>query len=1443
MSEFSKLHMSINTALRGAGGGGGGSPRQPIESPDSLRSIAYARIVDLVGEGEIVGFSDQTNPLSCVYLNETPVANGDGSLNFRNIQIDSRVGTQTQDPLPDFNGVESENLVGVELRQETPWVRSLTNTNIDSVRLRLSAPVMTKQNATNGDINGSYVAYKIEVQTDGGTFNTKLQSAFSGKATSKYERTHRIQLPKANNGWTIRVTRITPNSTSSLEQNATYVESYTEIIEAKLRMPMSALVSLIVDAEQFNNIPSRAYHLKGRIIRVPSNYDPDARTYSGVWDGTFQSRYSNNPAWVFYDMALNDRYGLGHLIPVGLMDKWALYRIAQYCDGMVDDGKGGQEPRFTCNIVLQAQNDALRVMQDLATVFRGIIYASGGAVTAVGDMPEDSWDTYTPANVIDGRFVYSGSNRKVRHTVALVSWSDMSDFGRAKVEYVEDQDGIARYGIQQTEIIAVGCTSQGQAHRWGRYLLATERYETDSVTFDVGLGGKVTAPGKIIKIADPLRQGMRRGGRIRGAIANGVEVDLLPSSVVVGDSLIVTLPDGTSEMRTINQMTGNFIYVNSNFSAIPVAQSVWAVESVGIPLQEYRVIGVAEIKGDMIGYNITAIEHESGKFAYADTGVLIDSTPIPGTPSTVVPPPTGLQVTHRDVADQNTAIKVVNLSWNAVNVASSYNVLWRQSEGSWVDLGTTGFNNIDINGVLPGGFEVQVMAINSLGVRSVPAFGGPYDIPPVGTPPGYVEQINNNISQEIIDRLNGDAEAIATAAADATAKADAAREAAIAYADVIGAQVADIIGADEWVTGKDYPEGDLVKHNGTLYRALRDNNSVEPGASGSGNDWQAVGNYDSLGEAVAAAVSMSTTNASDIAAQAQELDAVVARMPTGTGTLATQATVAAEQTARVDADNALGLRVNTIEVRMPTGTDQLANEARVVSAEQASVTRDNALGQSVDAVSAKLPADGGQAASEASVTAYNQASVARDNALGQRVDSVQAGIGTSNPNLLTNPSFEKGVTSWLGDTASLTPLAQLQYGAFGVFASTPGVAKTVYQEFSSPNLNAPYWLGADVFRNSATGSVRVVLAAYNGSTLVASSLAQSDGSKTAVWQRIVTSLQVPSGATRLVASLVSENTDQPSGVRRAKLEVAGAVTPYSDDVGQSATSSAVTTLQADVTTLNGQVQANAQAITSVSARTISSPNLLPNGGFENGTVGWNQLNGLAVASNGYWGRILSGGTPTNAAQDIYSDPFPVGGNFPYTFSGDALLVATSSAAQLMFDILYYDSSNTLVGYVPGPARAASFNFDAQDTARGLYKVTGTSPANAVTVRVRMRWASNGATIQAIGFRQMKFEFGNNATNYTTEAGLTQTASAAQSLSVNLNTLTGQFNAKYTLALNVNGYVTGVTSINNGTTSTFDIVADSFRVLSPAGGARTEYSNGNWRVYDASGILRVRMGVW
>lgn len=718
----------MSNVIRGAGGPKPSQPRTPVEAPDSLRSIAYAQILDLISEGEIIGFADQVHPMRCYYLDGTPVENADGTKNFINLQIESRVGTQTQDYIKGFDSVENEIGINVPLLATAPWSRSVTNLNLSAVRVTLSVPALSSTNLTNGDISGYKIDYKIEIATDGGSFVQLLSTSFNGKTTSKYQRSHRIDLPPAvTTGWVIRVTRLTFDSQKSEIQDTTTVDSFTEIIDAKLRMPMTAVVSLTIDASQFNNIPSRAFRMKGRIIKIPSNYNPTTRVYTGIWDGTFQTQYSNNPAWVFYDMAINDRYGLGHIIPAALIDKWALYKIAVYCDGSVSDGKGGMEPRFTSNVYLQSQEDAYRVMMNLATVFRGIMYASNGSITAVGDMPEDPSYIYTRANVIDGKFVYSGSSRKVRHTVALVSWSDMNDFGRAKVEYIEDEAGIARYGVQQTEVIALGSTSQGQARRLGKYILATERYETDTVAFGVGLDGTLVAPGKVVHIADPLRAGRRIGGRIASYAAGVVVIDKA-DLLAIGDTFIATLPSGLPEERSVTGVAGNTITLASGFSVAPEPQSVWAVRNVSLDTQRFRILGVAKSGGDTLGYTVNAVEHVAGKFDFVELDLKIVEPSISA--GAVLQPPTSLTLTSYERTVGAVPVLVLVATWPEIVGVKEYEFAYRRNNGTWSSPVKTTTNRCEVESAAPGTYLGRVATVGANGFTSSSRFSTPTVIEP-----------------------------------------------------------------------------------------------------------------------------------------------------------------------------------------------------------------------------------------------------------------------------------------------------------------------------------------------------------------------------------------------------------------------------------------------------------------------------------------------------------------------------------------------------------------------------------------------------------------------------------------------------------------------------------------------------------------------------------------
>lgn len=697
----------------GGKGGGGASARVAQEAPDSLRSKAYARVVDLISEGEIEGLVDG---LQSVYLDDTPIQNADGTTNFSGVTLETRDGTQQQSYVPGFSSVENEVPVGVEIKASQPVVRSITDPDVDAVRIKVSVGQLTNQDTTNGDLNGSSVSFSIDRQVSGGGFVEVINDTISGKTTTKYQRSYYVPLT-GNGPWEIRVRRITADSTSSAIQNKTYLDSYTEVVENKLRYPNSALVALRVDASQFSAIPRRSYDMKLLRVRVPVNYDPGTRTYSGVWNGTFKIAWTDNPAWCFYDLVTSTRYGLGGYIPESQVDKWALYRVAQYCDQLVPNGLGGFEPRFTCNLYLQTREQAYKVVQDMASIFRGMVYWSGGAITVTQDAPSDAVYQFAPGNVVDGEFAYQGSSAKARHTVALVTWNDPDDFYRQKVEYVEDAAGIARYGIVQSDVVALGCTARGQAHRVGKWLLFSEQSESEIVTFRTGLEGAVVRPGDIIKVADPVRGGMRLGGRIAAATASTVTLDQeLPADLPW--RLSVVLPNGTVEERLVGPISGRTLTVTIPFSSVPQVDAIWMLASSIIEPQLFRVVSVAE--RDPGVHEVTALAHNPSKYAAIEEGLALQPRSITVL-SDIPPPPTGLAMLESLYRVKDQAQVLVQVSWTEVQTAIAYRLSYRVAGGNFVSLPLTSANYAEIRDAQEGQYEFSLRAIGITRKESIPA--------------------------------------------------------------------------------------------------------------------------------------------------------------------------------------------------------------------------------------------------------------------------------------------------------------------------------------------------------------------------------------------------------------------------------------------------------------------------------------------------------------------------------------------------------------------------------------------------------------------------------------------------------------------------------------------------------------------------------------------------
>lgn len=721
----------ISGAKGGGGGGGGG------ESPDNLHSVARAKVLDIISEGGIVG---PARGMQSVYLDGTPIQNSDGSVNFQNYSVDVRTGTLDQEFMAGFPAVERESAIGVALTSDAPWVRQVQNTQLTAVRIRFGVPALQKSDPSAG-VSGYRIEYAIDLSVDGGSYAEVLKTAFDGKTTSLYERAHRIELPRAKTGWLVRVRRITPNAHSSLIADAVNIEAITEVIDRKLRYPMTALVGMTFDARSFSQVPVRSYHIRGLIIRVPSNYDPETRTYSGVWDGTFKPAWTNNPAWIFYDLLLNERYGLGKTVDASMIDKWGLYEIARYCDVMVSDGKGGVEPRFTCNCVIQSSADAFKVLQDIAGAFRGIAYWGPGAVVASADMPSDPVYVYTAANVIDGTFRYVGSERKTRYTVALVSYNDPTNQYKQAVEYVPDEDGIARYGVVKTQVTAFGCTSQAQAHRLGRWILLTSRYESGTVSFRVGMDGVLVGPGQVIAIADPRKAGRRIGGRIRSAAGPIVTLDKAPT-VVPGDRFTAILPSGVAQSRAVKSVSGDTLTLLDRFDADPVSGAVWMIEGAEVAAQHYRVVSVQE--GDdegRIEYTITATMHEPGKYAAIDDGAQIQQRPVTVVPPSVQQPPANIRISTYSAIDQGISKTTMVIAWDAADKAVTYLPEWRKDNGEWVSVARTGGLQVEVPGIYQGRYVARVRAQNVMNVTSLPAVSAETMLTGKTTPPPAVTSL------------------------------------------------------------------------------------------------------------------------------------------------------------------------------------------------------------------------------------------------------------------------------------------------------------------------------------------------------------------------------------------------------------------------------------------------------------------------------------------------------------------------------------------------------------------------------------------------------------------------------------------------------------------------------------------------------------------------------
>ncbi len=692
--------------------GGDSKPRTPTEQPNDLQSAAKAKILIALGEGEFAGGLTGKN----IYRDGTPLENADGSQNFSGVYWEFRPGTQAQTYIQGIPGTENEISVGTEVSSKTAWTHTFTNTQLSAVRVRLKWPSLMKQE-DDGDVVGNTVEYAIDLQTDGGAWQTVLETAVTGKATSGYERSHRIDLPQAGSTWTLRLRKITPDANSVKVGDVMTLQSYTEVIDAKLRYPNTALLYIEFDASQLNgSIPQISCEPRGRVIRVPDNYNPETREYTGVWTGGFKWAWTDNPAWIYYDIVTADRFGLGNRLSSANISKWTLYQIAQYCDQLVPDGRGGDgmEPRYTCNVYVQERNDAYTVLRDFAAIFRGMTCWNGEQIVVQADMPRDVDFTYTRANII-GNPRYSSSSSQVRYTNALVSWSDPDNAYADAMEPAFIPELVSRYSFNQLEMTAIGCTRQSEAHRKGLWGILTNNKDR-MVEIDVGLDGRIPQPGYIIALADELLAGRVNGGRISAVNGRVItldrDVDAKP-----GDRLQLNLPSGISQSRTIQAVNGRRqITVTTAYSETPERECVWAIESDDLFLQQYRVTGVKENSDATL--TITGVAHDPDKFARIDTGAIIDQRPVSVLPADNQSPPDDIVITSRSVVNQGISVETMQVNWSAVSGAIAYEAQWRRNDGNWINVPRSSTTSFEVSGIYAGRYLVRVRAINAVEISS-----------------------------------------------------------------------------------------------------------------------------------------------------------------------------------------------------------------------------------------------------------------------------------------------------------------------------------------------------------------------------------------------------------------------------------------------------------------------------------------------------------------------------------------------------------------------------------------------------------------------------------------------------------------------------------------------------------------------------------------------------
>ncbi|HCD3514481.1 TPA: DUF1983 domain-containing protein [Klebsiella pneumoniae] len=744
MDQFKKKRLPL--LIAGAGGKkSSGSSRTPVEADDTVNSRAMASILDLLGEGVVGGL---INGAKSIFIDGVALENEDGSFNYSGVTWDFRDGSQDQSPMPGFDFVETPKAVNTQLKTTNAVTVAIDNDDADRVRVIMKFPSLRSIDKKTGDTNGTSVQFKFQLANGNGSFYDVIATGESSsdvtltaKKTGVYYRSYEIQLPKPGRAYKVRVLRLSADSNDQYLFNDTWVDSIGEIVDTPMNYPNSVLVGLKVNSEQFgSSMPSRSYLIRGLKIRVPSNYDENTNTYNGVWDGTFKLLSSSNPAWILFDLLTNARYGLGKFVSESMIDLGQLYQIGRYCDEEVDDGFGGKEKRFAINTQITSRQDAYRLIQDIAGAFRGMVFWAGGMVNIMQDSPSDPVMLFTNANVKDGLFTYKGSARKDRPSVALITYNNKQDGYKQNVEYVEDQEAMARYGERKTEAVAFGCTSRGQAHRVGLWLLYTARMESDMVTFTAGLDASFLMPGETVLIQNKYRAGKRNSGRIVSFTKNSITLDAPVSLKKSGSFIRIINQEGKIVERDINETGDNITKVTFKTALAtadqPVANGVWTITEPDLVPMRARVVAIAQ--GETPGsFDITVVQNNASKYQAIDNGAAL----VPEN-TTVLDPtyskPSNLVISEGTYLSSpgNLSVKLM-LAWEGKS--PEYWVSWRRSDegnvSNWQSARATEEQYEIVNVAENGRYDFQLYSV-SFGGKKSEIITAVYQVKGTMTPPG-----------------------------------------------------------------------------------------------------------------------------------------------------------------------------------------------------------------------------------------------------------------------------------------------------------------------------------------------------------------------------------------------------------------------------------------------------------------------------------------------------------------------------------------------------------------------------------------------------------------------------------------------------------------------------------------------------------------------------------